>query len=153
MRNVKLSNGMEMPIVGFGVFQITDSSECENAVLTALNTGYRLIDTAASYGNEEAVGKAIKKSGIPREEIFVTTKVWVQDFGYEKTKQAVNDSLEKLESDYIDLVLLHQSMSDYYSAWKALEEFYKAGKIRAIGVANFCGSLGTFCRSRARNIF
>lgn len=150
MINVKLSNCIEMPIVGFGVYQITDNNECEQAVLTALNAGYRLIDTATSYGNEEAVGKAIKKSEIPRKEIFVTTKVWVQDFGYEKTKQAVNSSLENLELDYIDLVLLHQSMSDYYSAWRALEELYKSGKIKAIGVANFYPErIADFCMNVA----
>lgn len=113
MQSIKLSNGVEMPFEGFGVYQIPDGNECEQAVLTALQAGYRLIDTAASYGNENAVGKAIKKSGIPREEIFITTKVWVQDFGYEKTKEAVECSLKKLGLDYIDLELLHQSMSDY----------------------------------------
>lgn len=137
MQTVKLSNGVEMPMEGLGVYQVSNGSECEQTVLTALQAGYRLIDTAASYGNEEAVGKAIKASGIPREEIFVTTKVWVQDFGYEKTKKAVDLSLKKLGVDYIDLELLHQSMSDYYGAWRALEELYHKGKIRAIGVANF----------------
>lgn len=137
MQNVKLSNGTEMPLEGFGVFQIPDGKKCEEAVLTALQAGYRLIDTAASYLNEEAVGSAIRKSGIPREEIFVTTKVWVQDFGYEQTKKAVELSLKKLGLEYIDLELLHQSMSDYYGAWRALEELYREGKIRAIGVSNF----------------
>lgn len=115
MRNVKLNNEIKMPLLGFGIYQITDNSKCEEAVLTALKTGYRLIDTAASYGNEEAVGNAIIKSRISRDEIFVTTKVWVQDFGYEKTIQAIISSLKKLKLDYIDLVLLHRSMSDYYS--------------------------------------
>ena len=115
MRNVKLNNEIKMPLLGFGIYQITDNSKCEEAVLTALKMGYRLIDTAASYGNEEAVGNAIIKSRISRDEIFVTTKVWVQDFGYEKTIQAIISSLKKLKLDYIDLVLLHRSMSDYYS--------------------------------------
>lgn len=137
MQTVTLNNGVKMPMEGFGVYQITDKQECERAVLNALDAGYRLIDTAASYGNEEAVGNAIRNSGIPREEIFLTTKVWVQDFGYEKTKAAVNLSLKKLGVDYIDLELLHQSMSDYYGAWRALEELYQEGKLRAIGVANF----------------
>lgn len=115
MRNVKLNNEIKMPLLGFGIYQITDNSKCEEAVLTALKMRYRLIDTAASYDNEQAVGNAIIKSRISRDEIFVTTKVWVQDFGYEKTIQAIISSLKKLKLDYIDLVLLHRSMSDYYS--------------------------------------
>jgi 2,5-diketo-D-gluconate reductase A len=137
MKNVVLNNGVEMPILGFGVFQIPDQEECERSVLDALETGYRLIDTAASYGNEEAVGRAIKKSGVPREEIFVTTKLWISEAGYEKTKTAFERSLEKLQLDYLDLYLIHQPMGDVYGAWRAMEELYKEGRIRAIGVSNF----------------
>lgn len=137
MKNVVLNNGVEMPILGFGVFQIPDQEECERSVLDALETGYRLIDTAASYGNEEAVGKAIKRSGISREEIFVTTKLWISEAGYEKTKQAFERSLEKLQLDYLDLYLIHQPMGDVFGAWRAMEELYKEGRIRVIGVSNF----------------
>lgn len=137
MKNVVLNNGVEMPILGFGVFQIPDQKECERSVLDALETGYRLIDTAASYGNEEAVGKAIKRSGISREEIFVTTKLWISEAGYEKTKQAFERSLEKLQLDYLDLYLIHQPMGDVFGAWRAMEELYKEGRIRVIGVSNF----------------
>lgn len=137
MEFVTLNNGTKMPAEGLGVFQIEDLADCERVVVEALEAGYRMIDTAASYGNEEAVGKAVKKSGIPREDIFISTKVWVQDFGYEKTKKAVLASLEKLDMEYADLVLLHQQLSDYYGSWRALEELCREGKIRAIGVSNF----------------
>lgn len=137
MKKITLNNGVEMPMEGFGVFQIPDTAQCEQAVTDALNAGYRLIDTAAAYMNEEAVGAAIRKSGIPREEIFVTTKLWIQDYGYENTKKAFEVSLNKLGLDYLDLYLIHQPMSDYYGAWRAMEELYQEGKIRAIGVCNF----------------
>ncbi|MCX8725715.1 aldo/keto reductase [Lactobacillus sp. B4007] len=137
METVKLNNGIEMPLLGFGVFQIIDIKEAEKAVLTALDAGYRLIDTASSYGNEEAVGRAIKKSGITRSDIFVTTKLWVQDTGYEATKRAINESLKKLQLDYLDLCLIHQPYGDVYSSWRAMEEAYESGMIRAIGVSNF----------------
>ena len=137
METVKLNNGIEMPLLGFGVFQITDNKEAEKAVLTALDAGYRLIDTASSYGNEEAVGRAIKKSGITRSDIFVTTKLWVQDTGYEATKRAINESLKKLQLDYLDLYLIHQPYGDVYGTWRAMEEAYESGMIRAIGVSNF----------------
>ena len=137
METVKLNNGIEMPLLGFGVFQITDIKEAEKAVLTALDAGYRLIDTASSYGNEEAVGRAIKKSGITRSDIFVTTKLWVQDTGYEATKRAINESLKKLQLDYLDLYLIHQPYGDVYGSWRAMEEAYESGMIRAIGVSNF----------------
>lgn len=126
-----------MPILGLGVYQMTDAEECEQSVLTALETGYRLIDTAAAYLNEEAVGNAIKKSGIKREELFITTKLWVQDTGYENTKKAFQKSLNKLQVNYLDLYLIHQPFGDYYGSWRAMEELYKEGKIRAIGVSNF----------------
>lgn len=137
MQKVTLNNGVEMPILGFGVFQINDPAECEQSVLDALETGYRLIDTAASYQNEEAVGKAIRASGVPREEIFLTTKLWVQDTGYEKTKIAFEKSLKRLNVDYLDLYLIHQPYGDVYGSWRALEELYKEGKTRAIGISNF----------------
>lgn len=137
METVKLNNGIEMPLLGFGVFQITDIKEAEKAVLTALDAGYRLIDTASSYGNEEAVGRAITKSGITRSDIFVTTKLWVQDTGYEATKRAINESLKKLQLDYLDLYLIHQPYGDVYGSWRAMEEAYESGMIRAIGVSNF----------------
>lgn len=137
METVKLNNGIEMPLLGFGAFQITDIKEAEKAVLTALDAGYRLIDTASSYGNEEAVGRAIKKSGITRSDIFVTTKLWVQDTGYEATKRAINESLKKLQLDYLDLYLIHQPYGDVYGSWRAMEEAYESGMIRAIGVSNF----------------
>ncbi len=135
--SVTLNNGIEMPILGFGVFQIADPAECERCVLDALETGYRLIDTAASYGNEAAVGNAIKRSGVPREELFVTTKLWIQDAGYEKTKRAFERSLQRLQLDYLDLYLIHQPFGDVYGAWRAMEELYREGRIRAIGVSNF----------------
>ena len=137
MQNVKLKNGIEMPLEGFGVFQIPDLQECEKAVNEALETGYRLIDTAAAYFNEEAVGKALKSSGIKRDELFITTKLWIQDAGYEKAKQAFQTSLDKLGLDYLDLYLIHQPFGDYYGSWRAMEELYEQGKIRAIGVCNF----------------
>jgi 2,5-diketo-D-gluconate reductase A len=132
-----LNNGVEMPILGFGVYQITDPEECEGCVFEALRTGYRLIDTAAAYLNEEAVGKAIKKSGVAREEIFVTTKLWIQDAGYESAKQAFEKSLTKLQLDYLDLYLIHQPYGDVYGSWRAMEELYREGRIRAIGVSKF----------------
>ena len=137
MKNVTLNNGVDMPILGFGVFQVPDPAECERSVLDAIATGYRLIDTAASYENEEAVGQAIKKSGIPREELFVTTKLWIQSDGYEGTKRAFDKSLKKLGLDYLDLYLIHQPFGDVYGEWRAMQELYKEGRIRAIGVSNF----------------
>ena len=134
---VKLNNGVEMPTLGFGVFQVPDLSQAEKAVSEALETGYRLIDTAAAYQNEEAVGKAIKNSSVNREDIFVTSKLWVSDFSYEGAKRGIDTSLEKLGLDYMDLYLLHQPYGDTMGAWRALQEAYKAGKIRAIGVSNF----------------
>ena len=136
METVKLNNGIEMPLEGFGVFQVPDPAVCEQAVLDAIATGYRLIDTAAAYMNEEAVGKAIAKCGVPREELFITTKLWVQDASYEGAKAAIETSLSKLGLDYIDLYLIHQPMGDYIGAYRAMEEAYKAGKLRAIGVCN-----------------
>lgn len=137
MQKVVLNNGVEMPILGFGVFQIADLEECERSVYEAIRAGYRLIDTAAAYQNEEAVGTAIQKSGVPREEIFVTTKLWIQDTGYENTKKAFERSLKRLHLDYLDLYLIHQPYGDVYGSWRAMEELYREGKIRAIGVSNF----------------
>ncbi|MDQ0202089.1 aldo/keto reductase [Neobacillus ginsengisoli] len=137
MQKVILNNGVEMPILGFGVFQIRDENECEQAVYDAIMSGYRMIDTAASYLNEEAVGRAIKRSGVPREELFITTKLWVQDTGYERTKKAFEKSLERLQLDYLDLYLIHQPFGDVYGSWRAMEELYREGRIRAIGVSNF----------------
>lgn len=136
MEYVKLNNGVEMPILGFGVYQIP-REETKRCVLDAINVGFRAIDTAQSYFNEAEVGDAIKESGIPREEFFITTKIWIDNYGYEKCKASVKESLKKLKTDYIDLVLLHQPFSDYYGAYRALEELYEEGKIRAIGVSNF----------------
>ena len=136
MEYVKLNNGVEMPILGFGVYQI-HREETKHCVLDAINVGFRAIDTAQSYFNEAEVGDAIKESGIPREEFFITTKIWIDNYGYEKCKASVEESLKKLKTDYIDLVLLHQPFSDYYGAYRALEELYEEGKIRAIGVSNF----------------
>ncbi len=136
MQQVKLNNGIEMPIEGYGVFQV-DPEETERCVLDALDVGYRSLDTAATYGNEEGVGNAIKKSGVPREEIFLTSKLWVADQGYEKAKKAFEKTLNKLDTDYLDLYLIHQPLGDYYGSWRALEELYKEGKIKAIGVSNF----------------
>ena len=137
MQKIKLNNGIEMPLLGLGVFQIADLDECEQTVLTAIKSGYRLVDTASFYQNESAVGNAIRKSGVPREELFVTTKLWVQDTGYEKTKTAFERSLKELQLEYLDLYLIHQAMGDYYGSWRAMEELYKEGKIRAIGISNF----------------
>ncbi|NML65994.1 aldo/keto reductase [Hymenobacter sp. RP-2-7] len=137
MQTVELNNGVKMPILGFGVFQVPDPTECESSVLAAIKAGYRLIDTAASYMNEEAVGRAIKASGVPREELFITTKLWVQDASYEGARQAFETSLRKLNLDYLDLYLIHQPYGDVHGAWRAMEELYHAGRIKAIGVSNF----------------
>lgn len=137
MQKVILNNGIEMPVLGFGVFQIPDAEECERSVYEALQTGYRLIDTAAVYLNEEAVGKAIKTSGIPREELFITTKLWVQDAGYESAKKAFEKSLQRLQLDYLDLYLIHQPYGDVHGSWRAMEELYQEGIIKAIGISNF----------------
>ena len=126
-----------MPILGFGVFQVTDLAECERSVIDAINTGYRLIDTAASYGNETAVGKAIKNSGVKREDLFITTKLWIQSNGYEGTKKAFENSLKRLQLDYLDLYLMHQPLGDVYGEWRAMQDLYKEGKVKAIGVSNF----------------
>lgn len=136
MQKVFLNNGVEMPILGFGVFQVPDP-QCENTVIEAIDAGYRLIDTAASYMNETAVGNAIKKCGIARKELFITTKLWVQDNGYEKTKKAFEKSLNKLQLDYLDLYLIHQPYGDVHGSWRAMEELYKTGRVKAIGVSNF----------------
>lgn len=137
IETVKLNNGIEMPLEGFGVFQVPDPAVCEQAVLDAIATGYRLIDTAAAYMNEEAVGKAIAKCGVPREELFITTKLWVQDASYEAAKKAIQTSLDNLGLSYLDLYLIHQPMGDYVGAYRAMEEAYKEGKLKAIGVCNF----------------
>ena len=143
-----LNNGVKMPMEGFGVFQVPDPKQCEQAVLDAISTGYRLIDTAAAYMNEEAVGAAIKKSGARREDLFITTKLWVSDASYDKAKQAFETSLKKLSLEYLDLYLIHQPMGDYYGAWRAMEELYKEGRIRAIGVCNFYPHvLADFCET------
>lgn len=136
MQTVKLSNGVEMPILGYGVYQVTPE-ECERCVSDALSVGYRMVDTAQAYANEEGVGRAVKKSGIPREELFLVTKVWISNAGYEKAKASIDESLRKLQTDYIDLLLIHQPFNDYYGTYRAMEEAYKAGKLRAIGVSNF----------------
>ncbi len=136
MEYITLNNGIKMPQLGYGVYQVTQE-ECERCVLDALKAGYRAIDTAQSYFNEEQVGAAIEKSGVARKDIFLTTKVWIEHYGYEETKASVLESMRKLRTDYLDLCLLHQPFSDYYGAWRALEELYEAGKIRAIGVSNF----------------
>lgn len=137
MQTVKLNNGVEIPILGFGVFQITDPAECERSVVDAIQTGYSHIDTAASYQNEEAVGRGIKQSGVAREKLFITTKLWIQSNGYKDTRKAFENSLKRLQSDYIDLYLIHQPFGDVYGEWRAMEELYQQGKIRAIGVSNF----------------
>jgi 2,5-diketo-D-gluconate reductase A len=134
---VTLNNGVEMPLLGFGVFQIADPAECERVVTDALSVGYRLLDTAASYGNEEAVGNAIKRSGVPREELFITTKLWINDAGYDKTRRGFDRSMERLQLETLDLYLIHQPIGDVYGAWRAMEELYHEGRIRAIGVSNF----------------
>ncbi len=137
MKKVTLNNGVEMPILGFGVYQIPDLAECEASVSQALEVGYRLLDTAAAYENEEAVGKAIDKSGVARGELFVTTKLWIQDAGYDGAKRAFQRSLDRLRLDYLDLYLIHQPFGDVYGAWRAMEELYGQGRIKAIGVSNF----------------
>lgn len=136
MEYVNLNNGIKMPILGYGVYQVSNE-ECERCVLDAISVGYRSIDTAQAYGNEEAVGNAIRKCGVPREELFITTKVWISNGGYEKAKESLRDSLQKLQTEYIDLVLIHQPFNDYYGTYRAIEEAYKEGWIRAIGVSNF----------------
>ena len=137
MQKVTLNNGVEMPILGFGVFQIPDPQECERSVIEAIETGYRLIDTAEAYQNELAVGNAVKRSGVPRKEFFITTKVWIQSNGYGGTKRAFERSLKQLQLDYLDLYLMHQPLGDVYGSWRAMEELYAEGRIRAIGVSNF----------------
>ena len=137
MKYVILNNGVKMPILGYGVFQINDQEECERCVLDAISVGYRSIDTAQAYGNEEAVGIAIKKCGVPREELFITTKVWISNAGYENAKKSIEESLKKLQLDYLDLLLIHQPFNDYYGTYRAMEDLYKEGKIKAIGVSNF----------------
>ena len=137
MEYVKLNNGVEMPVLGFGVYQISDPEVCERAVGDALKIGYRSIDTAAAYGNEEAVGRAVRRSGVPREELFITTKLWISDAGYEPARKAFEESMSKLGLDYLDLYLIHQPYGDVYGSWRAMEELYREGRIRAIGVSNF----------------
>lgn len=136
MEFVTLNNGIKMPILGYGVYQVSNE-ECERCVLDAISVGYRSIDTAQAYANEEAVGNAVKKCGVPRDELFITTKVWIANGGYENAKKSLRESLKKLQSDYIDLVLIHQPFNDYYGTYRAMEEAYKEGWIRAIGVSNF----------------
>jgi diketogulonate reductase-like aldo/keto reductase len=137
MKKIVLNNGVEMPILGFGVFQIEDLAECERSVSDAIDVGYRLLDTAASYGNEKAVGNAIKRSGVPRNQLFVTTKLWIEDTGYEKAKRAFDRSMKRLQLDYLDLYLIHQPYGDVFGSWRAMEELYREGRIKAIGVSNF----------------
>jgi len=137
MQKVILNNGVEMPVLGFGVFQVTDMAECERSVMDAIATGYRLVDTAASYGNEEAVGRAIKKCGVARDQLFITTKLWIQSNGYEDTKKAFEESLKRLQLDYLDLYLIHQPYGDVYGEWRAMQDLYREGRVRAIGVSNF----------------
>ena len=137
MQHITLNNGLQMPIVGYGVFQIADAAECERSVVDAIDTGYRLIDTAASYLNEAAVGKGLRASGVAREQLFVTSKLWVQDTGYERTQQAIDQSLRRLQLDYLDLYLIHQPFGDVHGSWRAMEDAHRAGKLRAIGVSNF----------------
>jgi 2,5-diketo-D-gluconate reductase A len=137
MQDVTLNNGMKMPILGYGVFQITDAAQCERCVVDAVQAGYRLIDTAASYKNEEAVGRGLKRCGVQRDHLFVTSKLWVEDAGYERARAAIDKSLERLDLDYLDLFLIHQPFSDVHGAWRAMEEAHRAGKLRAIGLSNF----------------
>lgn len=137
MQHVTLNNGLKMPIAGFGVFQIPDAKDCERSVVDAIEVGYRLIDTAASYMNEEAVGQGLRASGVPREQLFVTSKLWVQEAGYERTQQAIDKSLRRLRLDYLDLYLIHQPFGDVHGSWRAMEDAHRAGKLRAIGVSNF----------------
>ena len=134
MELVTLANGIKMPILGYGVYQVNDLEECERVVSEAIEVGYRSIDTAQAYGNESAVGNAVKKSGIPREDFFITTKVWISNAGYEKAKASIEESMEKLQTDYLDLVLIHQPFNDYYGTYRAMEEYYRAGKIKARNV-------------------
>lgn len=136
MEYTTLNNGIKMPLLGYGVYQVAPD-ECERCVLDAIRTGYRLIDTAQAYGNEEGVGNAVLKCGVPRDELFITTKIWIANAGYEKAKASIDESLTKLKTDYIDLLLIHQPFNDYYGSYHAMEEAYKAGKVRAIGVSNF----------------
>lgn len=148
MEYVTLNNGLKMPMEGFGVFQVPDPAQCEQAVLDAIASGYRLIDTAAAYMNEKAVGEAVKKCGVPRGELFITTKLWIQDAGYEEAGKAIRRSLDNLGLDYLDLYLIHQPMGDYIGAYRAMEEAYKEGKLRAIGVCNFYPArLADFCET------
>lgn len=137
MQHVTLNNGLRMPVLGFGVFQIADAAECERSVIDAIETGYRLIDTAASYLNEEAVGRGLRASGIPRDQLFVTSKLWLQETGYERTQQAIDKSLRRLQLDHLDLYLIHQPFGDVHGSWRAMEDACRAGKLRAIGVSNF----------------
>lgn len=137
MQHVTLNNGLQMPILGFGVFQIPDPKDCERAVIDAVETGYRLIDTAASYMNESAVGQAVKNSGVARQDLFITSKLWVQHTGYERTKEAIDKSLQRLQLEYMDLYLIHQPFGDVHGSWRAMEEAHRNGKLRAIGVSNF----------------
>ena len=137
MQHVTLNNGTTMPILGFGVFQIPDPSECERSVIDAVNAGYRLIDTAASYMNEAAVGKGVRNSGVARQDLFITSKLWVQDTGYVNTQNAIEQSLQRLQLDYLDLFLIHQPFGDVHGSWRAMQDAYRAGKLRAIGVSNF----------------
>lgn len=151
MEKIILNNGVTMPVLGFGVFQIPDAKECERCVLDAIEVGYRSIDTAQIYGNEEAVGRAAEKSGVPREELFLTTKVWISNGGYEKAKASIDESLRKLRTDYLDLLLIHQPFNDYYGTYRAMEEANRAGKVRAIGVSNFIRTALWIWRSSARS--
>ena len=137
MQNITLNNGLSMPVIGYGVFQIADAKECERSVVDAIESGYRLIDTAASYLNEEAVGHGLRKSGVAREQLFVTSKLWVQDAGYERTQKAIDNSLRRLQLEYLDLYLIHQPFGDVHGSWRAMQDAYRAGKLRAIGVSNF----------------
>ncbi len=137
MNHVTLHNGIRMPVAGFGVFQIADAAQCERSVVDAIDAGYRLIDTAASYMNEAAVGQGLRRSGVARDELFVTSKLWVEDAGYERTRQAIDKSLQRLQLDYLDLYLIHQPFGDVHGSWRAMEAAYKAGKLRAIGLSNF----------------
>lgn len=137
MQHVTLNNGIIMPVLGFGVFQIPDPAECERSVIDAINSGYRLIDTAASYMNEAAVGKGLRNSGVARQELFITSKLWVQDTGYVNTQHAIEQSLQRLQLDYLDLFLIHQPFGDVHGSWRAMQDAYRAGKLRAIGVSNF----------------
>ena len=137
MNEITLNNGVKMPVIGYGVFQIQDEKQCEQCVVDAVETGYRLIDTAAVYGNEEAVGRAVRRCGVPRDELFLTSKLWVQDASYEGAKAAIGRSLKNLQTDYLDLYLIHRPFGDYYGAWRAMEEAIDAGKLRAIGLSNF----------------